>query len=55
MEANELTWEDIREIVTIADRMLPDTAWDQSAFESQFQTEQMYYEEVLRRFKDGRR
>ena len=55
MDANELTWEDIREIVRIADRLMPDTAWDVSAFEAQFQTDQMYYEEVLRRFLNGKR
>jgi hypothetical protein len=55
MEAKTLTWEDIRTILTIADRLLPDTAWDQADFEAQFQTDQMFYEEVLRRFLNGDR
>lgn len=43
-----LTWEDVKRIVEIADSMLTHTAWDDIDFPS----EQAYYEEVLRRYKD---
>ena len=43
-----LTWEDIKAIVTIADSMLTNTAWDAIDWPD----EQKYYEEVLRRFNE---
>lgn len=42
----ELTWEDVKAIVNIADSMLTHTAWD----EIDYPDERKYYEEVLRRF-----
>ena len=47
----ELTWEDIRKIVVIADSMLTHTAWDDIFFPD----EQAYYEEVLRRFNEQKK
>ena len=49
----ELTWEDMKAIVNIADSMLTNTAWD----EIDYPDERKYYDEVLRRFneyKDGK-
>ena len=45
-----LTWEDVEMIVKIADSMLTGTAWDSV----EWPEPQKYYEEVLRRFNDGR-
>lgn len=50
----ELTWEDVKRIVAIADMMMPNTAWDKIAFEAEFQTEEMFYKEVLKRYKHGK-
>lgn len=44
----ELTWEDVKAIVSIADSMLTHTAWD----EIDYPDERKYYEEVLRRYNE---
>ena len=49
----ELSWEDVRRIVTIADDILPDPRYKQD-LDATFQTEQSYYEEVLRRYMEVR-
>ncbi len=46
----ELTWQDIKRIVTIADDLLP--GHDTEQLLSEFQTEESYYQEVLKRFKE---
>lgn len=48
MTPEELTWEDVKAIVNIADSMLTHTAWD----EIDYPDEKKYYEEVLRRFNE---
>ena len=50
-----LTWEDVKQIVEIADKMMPDTAWDEPAFEAEFPTEEKFYEEVLKRYNDTKK
>ena len=45
-----LTWEDVKRIVEIADSLLPYASVKLADLEHEFQTEQMYYEEVLKRF-----
>lgn len=49
MEKQELTWQDIKRIVIIADGLLPEHDTEQLL--SEFQTEESYYQEVLKRFK----
>ena len=51
---NALTWEDVKRIVSIADMMMPNTALDKIAFEAEFQTEEMFYKEVLKRYNNGK-
>jgi len=46
----ELTWEDIKTIVKIADELNP--THDTEHLLSEFQTEESYYQEVLKRFKE---
>ena len=46
----ELTWQDVKNIVTIADSMLTHTAWD----DIDFPDEQKYYETVLKRYNEKR-
>ena len=46
----KLTWEDVRDIVVIADSMLTRTAWD----DVEWPDEKVYYEEVLRKFNEQR-
>ena len=50
MSKAELTWEDVKRIVEIADSLLPYASVKLADLEHEFQTEQMYYEEVLKRF-----
>ena len=50
----ELTWQDIKRIVTIADDILPDPRYKHD-LDSSLQSEEAYYKEVLRRFKEGRK
>ena len=45
-----LTWEDIKRIVEIADHLCPYTTKDIAEFQAEFQTEESYYREVLKRF-----
>jgi len=52
-----LTWKDIQRIVQIADDLNPGYGHDIEHLLSEFQSEQSYYEEVLKRFntqKDGK-
>ena len=46
------TWNDIKEIVSIAEDILPDPRYKQDLAAS-FQTEESFYQEVLRRYKEG--
>lgn len=48
-----LTWQDMKAIVDIADDLLP--GHDTEQLLSEFQTEEAYYKEVLKRFKDGQK
>lgn len=52
---DELTWEDIKRIVKIADLMLTGTAWDAIWDAMEYPNEQKYYEEVLRRYKEEKK
>lgn len=45
-----LTWEDIKRIVNIADDLLP--GHDIEHLLSEFQTEEAYYKEVLKKFRE---
>lgn len=49
-----LTWEDVKCIVEIADKILPlgGSKLEHFAFNSKYQTEQSYYEDVLRIFNE---
>jgi len=47
---NKLTWEDIKRIVEIADSLMPYTCVKAGGLEHDFQTEEDYYKEVLKRF-----
>ena len=53
METQELTWRDIKRIVKIADDLLPGHDIEQLA--SEFQTEEAYYKEVLRRYMEEKK
>ncbi len=48
---DELTWEDIKRIIQIADSMLTGTAWDAV----DYPVEQKYYEEVLKQYKEEKK
>ena len=48
---DELTWEDIKRIIQIADSMLTGTAWDAVDYPD----EQKYYEEVLKQYKEEKK
>lgn len=52
-----LTWRDIKDIVSIADDLNPSHGHDIEHLLSEFQTEEGFYKEVLKRFnkkRDGR-
>jgi len=49
----ELTWQDIKRIVKIADDLLP--GHDTEQLLSEFQTEEAYYKEVLRRYMEEKK
>ncbi len=49
-----VTWNDVKQIITIAEDILPDPRYRQDLAAS-FQTEESYYREVLRRFKEGQK
>ena len=46
-----LTWQDIKAIVNIADDLLPDPRYKQD-LDASLQSEEAYYKEVLKRFKE---
>lgn len=48
-----LDWQDIKRIVEIADQLLPYSSKDIAEFQAEFQTEEQYYREVLRRWENG--
>ena len=48
-----LTWQDIKRIVQIADDLLPGI--DTMALLSEFQTEEAYYKEILKRFNETKK
>jgi len=50
MKTQELTWKDIKAIVNIADDLLP--GHDIEHLLSEFQTEEAYYKEVLKKFRE---
>ena len=47
-----LKWEDVKRIINIADNLLAKESKTDDLV-AEFQTEQSYYEEVLKRFKGG--
>lgn len=47
-----VTWEDVKAIVEIAEDLLPDPRYKQD-LDASFQTEESYYREVLRRYREG--
>ena len=49
-----VTWNDVKEIVAIAEDILPDPRYRQDLAGS-FQTEESFFREVLRRFKEGQK
>ncbi len=48
-----ITWEDVKAIVEIAEDLLPDPRYKRD-LDASFQTEEAYYTEVLKRFKEGK-
>lgn len=49
----QLTWQDIKQIVKIADDLIPCTPFvsvSEQIFADEFQTEESYYTEILKRF-----
>lgn len=49
----QLTWQDIKQIVNIADDLIPCTPFvsvSEQIFADEFQTEESYYTEILKRF-----
>ena len=48
-----MTWEDVKQIVEIADKLCPYTSKNIAEFQQEFQTEEAYYKEVLRRFNEA--
>ena len=51
--SKELTWQDIKRIVEIADQLMPYATVKLGGLEHDFQTEESYYKEVLRRFNEA--
>ena len=49
-----VTWSDVKEIVTIAEDILPDPRYRQD-LAGTFQTEESFFQEVLRRFQEGKK
>ena len=47
-----LTWEDVKRIVEIADQLMPYAVVKLGGLEHDFQSEESYYREVLRRWKE---
>ena len=57
MKTQELTWQDVQRIVKIADDLIPCTPFvsvSEQIFADEFQTEQSYYDEILKRFKEAK-
>lgn len=52
MSKAELTWQDIKRIVEIADQLMPYAVVKLGGLEHDFQSEESYYREVLRRWKE---
>lgn len=50
-----LTWQDMKQIVKIADDLIPDTPFPTADFEAEFQTEESYFGEILKRFQEGKK
>ena len=50
----ELTWEDIKRIVNIADELLPDPRY-RDDLDASLQSEESYYTEVLKRFNQTKK
>lgn len=53
-----LTWQDIKRIVKIADDLIPCTPFvsvSEQIFADEFQTEEAYYKEILKRFKEEKK
>ena len=51
-----VTWNDIKRIIKIADDLIPCTPFasvSEQIFADEFQTEESYYGEILRRYKEG--
>ena len=49
----QLTWQDIQRIVKIADGLLAKESKTEQ-LEAEFQTEESYYKEILKRFKEAK-
>ena len=52
MNAKELTWQDVQRIVQISYEL--DPLYNSEQRLAEFQTEQSFYEEVLKRFQEGK-
>ena len=55
---NELTWQDIKRIVKIADDLIPCTPFvsvSEQIFADEFQTEEAFYKEILKRFNETKK
>ena len=52
--SKELTWQDIKRIVEIADQLMPYATVKLGGLEHDFQTEEGYFTEVLKRYHNGR-
>ena len=50
----KLKWQDVKRIVEIADHLCPYTSKEIAVFKDEFQTEEAYYKEVLKRFNEAR-
>ena len=50
---NELTWQDMKAIVKIADDL--DPLYDPDAMNAEFQSEEAYYKEILKRFNETKK
>ena len=54
----KLTWQDIKRIVKIADDLIPCTPFasvSEQIFADEFQTEEAYYKEILKRFNETKK
>lgn len=53
MKTQELTWQDVQRIVKIADDLLAKESKTE-LLEAEFQSEESYYKEILKRFKEAK-